>query len=123
MTEEEFLDARDIMAEAVARAKLVLVYIDGKKETMQVNLMEDGTAQVTSWESESDYDWHTLGERTQTFPGHLLFCTDAEVEAWKLEMRRVAEANSAAHEEMARRQKLHHERVLYEALKAKFGKE
>jgi hypothetical protein len=122
MTEEEFLNARDIMQTALKRAVEIVGYVAGDDCTAQLNIMEDGEAVLTSWRATTDYDCSVLEKEEQAFPSHLLFVSDAEVTAWKAEVTAREEAQSKAWQAQQVRQREAEERALLERLKAKFEK-
>lgn len=126
MTEDEFLDARDIMDSAVERALKVVDYFYGSKDTARVDLLESGNAVLISWDATSDgYDGYEIEENRKEFPQRLLFCSEAELpdmlSAWKAEVKRKDDECNRAYELERRKEREAEERRAYEALKAKYG--
>jgi len=118
ITEEEFLAAQSVMEEALARAKLILGGFNGEEPTAKIEILTDGRARVTSWDTE--YDESGLQEQVEYFPAHLLFDSEEMIAAWRAEERHKAEVASTAARLKYQRRVEADEREQYERLKAKY---
>ena len=122
MTEDDFLEARDLLKNAMERAKEVLDYISNDEATAQLNILDDGRAVVTSWRASSGgYDGYELDSAEQFFPARLLFCPASEVDTWKEEEKKRQAAESQAWRLNRQREQEENERATLAALKAKYG--
>ena len=127
MNEELAVEALDAVAGLIKRAVEIthkapywVCVIDDDETFAQLQIR--GKRATLRWPAvETEWDYSTLETEQVSFPTRLLFISDDELAAWKLEQERKYEREKAGRTSKRQQVKEAEERAEFERLKAQYG--